>query len=168
MKKLLILLLLCLPLTVRAQAAEFTAPGVPEAGAQYMPQKQDSFGSALHSMLQKVLQELRPNLREAARSALGVFAGVLAVSVLGPVQEKNNLGMRMVLTLAVSAALLGSAHAMIRLGTRTVEEMSDYGRLLLPVMAAALAAQGGLTASAALYTGTAVFDAVLGLSLIHI
>ena len=161
MKKLLILLLLCLPLTVRAQAAEFTAPGVPEAGAQYMPQEQDSFGSALHSMLQKVLQELRPNLREAARSALGVFAGVLAVSVLGPVQEKNNLGMRMVLTLAVSAALLGNAHAMIRLGTRTVEEMSDYGRLLLPVMAAALAAQGGLTASAALYTGTAVFDAVL-------
>ena len=98
-----------LRLTVRAQAAEFTAPGVPEAGAQYMPQEQDSFGSALHSMLQKVLQELRPNLREAARSALGVFAGVLAVSVLGPVQEKNNLGMRMVLTLAVSAALLGSA-----------------------------------------------------------
>ena len=39
--------------------------------------------------------------------------------------------------------------------------MSDYGRLLLPVLAAAVAAQGGVTTSAALYTGTAVFDAIL-------
>jgi stage III sporulation protein AE len=33
--------------------------------------------------------------------------------------------------------------------------------MLLPVMTAAMAAQGGVTGSAALYTGTAIFDAVL-------
>ena len=39
--------------------------------------------------------------------------------------------------------------------------MSEYGKMLLPVMTSALAAQGGVTASAAIYAGTVVFDAVL-------
>jgi stage III sporulation protein AE len=43
-----------------------------------------------------------------------------------------------------------------------VSELSDYGKLLLPVMTAAMAAQGGVSTSAALYMGTAIFDAVLG------
>jgi len=44
----------------------------------------------------------------------------------------------------------------------TVSELSDYGKMLLPVMAGAHAAQGGVTASAALYAGTMIFDALLG------
>jgi stage III sporulation protein AE len=47
------------------------------------------------------------------------------------------------------------------LGVDTVREISEYGRLLLPVMTASMAAQGGVTTSAALYAGTAFFDALL-------
>ena len=53
------------------------------------------------------------------------------------------------------------SNALIRLGVETVEELCEYGKLLLPVMTAAMAAQGGVTASAALYTGTALFNSLL-------
>lgn len=42
-----------------------------------------------------------------------------------------------------------------------MEELTEYGRLLLPVMTSAMAAQGGVTAATALYAGTAVFTALL-------
>ena len=39
--------------------------------------------------------------------------------------------------------------------------MSEYSKLLLPVMTAAVAAQGGTSTSTALYTGTVFFDSLL-------
>ena len=62
---------------------------------------------------------------------------------------------------AVATMLLESTHSLIRLGMETVQELSQYGKLLLPVMTAALAAQGGVGTGTTLYGGTAVFDAVL-------
>ena len=61
----------------------------------------------------------------------------------------------------LAAGLLLSANSLIRLGSQTVTEISEYGKLLLPVMTAAMAAQGGAASSTALYAGTAVFDSVL-------
>ena len=62
---------------------------------------------------------------------------------------------------AIAAGLLLSVNSLIRLGSQTVTEISEYGKLLLPVMTAAMAAQGGAASSTALYAGTAVFDSVL-------
>lgn len=61
----------------------------------------------------------------------------------------------------MASILLTSANSMIHLGAETVTSLSEYGKLLLPVMTAALAAQGGTTASAALYVGTTAFDMLL-------
>jgi stage III sporulation protein AE len=52
--------------------------------------------------------------------------------------------------------------SLIRLASVTVEEICAYGKLLCPVMTTALAAQGAVTSSSALYMGTTVFTAVLG------
>jgi stage III sporulation protein AE len=51
---------------------------------------------------------------------------------------------------------------LIGAGAETVAKISDYGKLLLPVMTAAMAAQGGVTGATVLYSGTALFDALLG------
>jgi len=158
---LLIALLILLPVPVQADAVEYTAPTVPQEGAAYMPQERTSFGSALWELAGKVLAELRPDLRAAASSCLGVFAGVLAASILALIPGDTKRAVQMTLTLAVSAALLGTTQTMVRLGADTVREMSDYGKLLFPVMTAAMAAQGGVSASAALYTGTTIFDTLL-------
>ena len=64
-------------------------------------------------------------------------------------------------TAALAAALLKNAESLIRLASDTIVRLSEYGKLLLPVMTAALAGQGGTAASAALYAGTAAFDLLL-------
>ena len=56
---------------------------------------------------------------------------------------------------------MSASGSLINLASDTVIQVSDYGRLLLPALMAALAAQGGITASSALYAGTALFDSVL-------
>ena len=63
---------------------------------------------------------------------------------------------------AISASLLLSTQSMIGLAADTVQQISEYGKLLLPVMTGAMAAQGNLTTSAALYGGTAAFASLLG------
>ena len=54
---------------------------------------------------------------------------------------------------------------MIGLGVSTVRSLSDYGKLLLPIMTAAMAAGGGVTGATALYAGTALFDMLLGVAI---
>jgi stage III sporulation protein AE len=63
--------------------------------------------------------------------------------------------------LGIGTVLLECANSMIQLGIHTTEELSAYGKLLLPVMTSALAAQGGITSSTALYAGTAFFNTIL-------
>jgi stage III sporulation protein AE len=65
--------------------------------------------------------------------------------------------------LAVAGLLLGTTNTLVHQASQTVQQISDYGKLLLPVMTAASAALGGMTSSAALYTGTAFFDTLLGM-----
>ena len=67
----------------------------------------------------------------------------------------------MIGTIGVAMILLQPTKSMIQLGVETVQEISQYGKLLLPVMTGALAAQGAVTKSGALYMATAFFDALL-------
>lgn len=153
----IILYLLALPVS----AAEFTAPEVPDSGVKLMPET-ENFGEGLWEMLRSALQTLHPYLAEASKVSLSVIAAVMMLSLIKTFSEPVKKTAELAGTTAVAAILLLSANSMIRLGADTVLEMSEYGKLLLPVMAASMAAQGGITSSAALYTGTAAFNALLG------
>ena len=161
MKKLVWILLLIFCLAPQASAMELTAPQVPEAAAERMPENTESFGEGLWELVRSALAKLRPDLREGCQVSLSVIAAVLLASLLrtfpGSVQVIANLAG----TVVIAVTLMLSTNSMIRLGTQTVQQLSDYGKLLYPVMTSALAAQGGITTSAALYAGTALFDAVL-------
>ncbi len=161
MTKFMLTLLLIFSLATPASALEITAPEVPKSGEEYMPEKTDSFGDGFFELLQSVLLHLRPDLAEASQVCLSVAAAVMIVSVLRTFSGGIKMAADMAGTTAIAAVLLLNTNSMIRLGAETVAELSEYGKLLYPVMAAAMAAQGGVTASAALYTGTAIFDAVL-------
>lgn len=161
MKKLILAVLIILSLAIPVSATEITAPEVPDSGAELMPEQTESFGDALLEMLRNAIARIRPDLAEASRVSLAVIAAVMMVSLLqtfsGSVKSVADLAG----TTVIAAVLLLNANSLIRLGAETVTEISEYGKLLLPVMTAAMTAQGGVTASAALYTGTAVFDTVL-------
>ncbi len=161
MKHMVLMILLLLVLTQPAAAMELTAPEVPEAGAALMPEDTTSFGSALAELLQRGLYAVSPELRSAVRISVAVVAAVLMVAILDTASGSHKATLEFGGTVALAVILLSNANAMIRLGADTVVEISEYGKLLLPVMTAAMAAQGGVTASAALYTGTALFNAFL-------
>lgn len=61
----------------------------------------------------------------------------------------------------VCVLLLRSSDILIHSASDTITQISSYAQLLLPVITASSAAQGNITSSAALYTGTAFFDAIL-------
>ena len=136
-------------------------PEVTGYAKDYMPEATADFGRALWELAGKAIGALRPDLGEAARICLGLAATVLMISLLQGMWEGTKKTATLAGTAAIAASLLLSTNSMIVLGSETVRNICDYGKLLLPVMTAAMAAQGAGTASAALYTGSALFIAVL-------
>ena len=161
MRKAAIFVVLIIILAVPVKALDLSAPIVPPSGADRMPSQTQNFGEAVMEILGDALSYFRPDLREAALSCAGVLAGCVALSMLSSFPGHRKGVTEVVGTLITAGILLRATHSLIALGGDTVAEISEYGKLLLPVMAAALAAQGGVTSAAAIYTGTAAFDALL-------
>lgn len=140
---------------------QFTPPQVPQSGAELMPADTASFGEGLWQLLRDALAGLNPDLSEAAGVCLGILAVVLLISVLKLFPGAAEKTADFVGAVGICTLLLKSSNSLISLSVNTIADISQYGRLLLPVMTSALAAQGSVTASTALYAGTAFFDTVL-------
>ena len=161
MNKLILMILLILQLAIPVSAMEFSPPPVPDSGADVMPLDTASFADGLWDLLKKAILRIRPDLKEAVNAGICVISACIIVSLLDSTASDASTLVTLTGTLCVSTILVMGANTMIRLGAQTVTEISEYGRLLLPVMTAALAAQGGMTSSATLYTGTALFDMIM-------
>ena len=139
---------------------EFSAPSPPESAVEYLPKEADSFGEGLWNVLSAAVEAIYPALHEGVRCCLRALCAVLLISVAGQFSSKK-AALELAGVAAVAAILLEPSAELMELGVETAQELRSYGNLLLPVMASALAATGGVTTSSALYVGTAVFDAVL-------
>lgn len=159
--KVVILMLLILTLPLHAEAEEFVAPTVPQSAAQWMPDATDSFGDGLWELLRKGIAALGPELREGGKVSLAAFAAGLLVSLLKALGGRAGAMAELAGSVTVGYTLLASSRSLIRLGAETIRELSEYGKLLLPVMTGAMACQGAVGTSTALYAGTALFDALL-------
>lgn len=128
-----------------------------------MPEEPESFEEGLISILREAGVLIRPSIHSAAENCLCLvgISMLLAVVKLMPGAPERVLELTGILCTA--SILLGPSGSMIRLGAQTVKELSEYGKLLFPVLTAALAAQGGSATSAAIYAGTLAFDAVLSM-----
>lgn len=154
-------IVLVLALAIPVSAVEFTAPEVPESGRELMPERPETFGQGLMGVLKDGLKLIRPDISQAMKTCVSVIAAALLVSILQSFSGNTKNICDLVGTVGVAGILLLSTDSLIRLGTQTVTELSEYGKLLLPVMTGAMAAQGGITTSAALYTATAIFNSFL-------
>ncbi len=144
------------------EAMDFAAPQAPRAAQKYLPKEAESFGQGLWNVLRLSAKVIAPEFAEAVSVCVRCFAGVLLVGLVGECSSgvpRAALGLASVAGVAV--LLLEPSAALLDMGVDLVKELRDYGNLLLPVMAGAMAAQGGVTTGASLYVGTAVFDAVL-------
>lgn len=161
MKKLLIILLLLPGLTIPVQAEELVAPSAPGSVQDLMPPDTQSFGEGLWYVIKTAGQKLQPEITAGCAICLSVLAVMILMSVLNGLSVHNKRVTELAGTIAVGCLLLGSANTLITDAVNTVTELSEYGKLLLPVMTTALAAQGGISGSGALYAATAMFDALL-------
>lgn len=162
MRKLVILAAVLFSFALRAEAMDFTAPAAPDSVAQMVPEEADSFAQGLWNVVRAAIESMDGSLHEAGRACVGVGASVLLCAMARQAAPKMSVkSIDLACTAAVAGTLLSPSASLISLGTQTVESMSEYGKLLLPVMTGAMAAQGGTTSSAALYAGTAFFDSVL-------
>ena len=106
-------------------------------------------------------------LRTGLPQAAAACARVLAAAILCALFRAGDEGLRtptadILGAVAIASLLLQPTDALIQSGLETVQAISDYGKLLLPVMSAALVASGGTTTASALYiAGTAMFDSLL-------
>ena len=161
MKRIVMLAVLVALLAVPVKAADLTAPEAPESARPLMPAETESFSEGLWQILTRALTDLRPEVGEAAKLCLGVVAVCMIASVVTRLPGSRESVSELAACLGVGLMLLSSSNTMIRLASDAVTELSEYGKLLLPVLTGALAAQGAAGTAAALYGGTAAFDGLL-------
>lgn len=148
---------------------EFDAPIPTAEAAKYLPEEADSFPEGLWNVLREGMKVLSPSFSEGMRCCLRVLCVLLLtglVSTLAPGISAKTVELASVA--AVAALLLEPSASLIGLGLETAESIREYGKLLLPVLASAVAARGGISSASALYVGTAVFDTVLSTLVSHL
>lgn len=161
MKRLVMIMLLIFLVAMPARALDITAPTVSGEAEDLMPGEVNSFGSDLWTLVKRAIKTVEPEIGSAAALCLSITAVAMLTGILGTMPGKSAFSVELAGIIAVAILLMSETKSLIQYAADTVEELSQYGRLLLPVMTAGLAAQGGITSSTALYTGTALFDAVL-------
>jgi stage III sporulation protein AE len=161
MKKLCIVLLAVIIMAVPASALDIEPPDVPDSGEYYMPPETESFGEGLWYVITMGVKEFLPEIYQAAGGCLSVFAVMLLASVLHHFPGVPEHPLDLAATIFVGIILLKPAHTLIQLGVETVVELGEYGKLLVPVLTGALAAQGGVTSAGALFAATTFFSTLL-------
>lgn len=154
-------LIMVLLLTVPVSAMDLTAPPAPESAEDFMPAETESFSDGLIGIIKEAISRIYPQIAEAAKLCLALVAVTLLLSLLQNASNGSTNVTAIVGAITISILLLEPANTMIHLGIATVREISEYGKLLIPVMTASLAAQGGVSTSAALNTGTIFFISLL-------
>ena len=161
MMKILIGVCLMFSMCVQASAAEFTPPVVPDVAEEIMPKKTETFGDALQELLQNSVELILPEVRSAKRICAGILFSCMLCSLVSSITEQAKASVTVAGAISIAAMMFENTNAMIRYASETLMDICEYGKLLCPVMTSALAAQGGITTSAVLYTGTTIFITVL-------
>jgi len=161
MKKCILIVVLLPFLLIPVAAMEFTAPAAPETATPYMPEDQETFAQGLLYILKTAILKFRPELSKVTGMCLSLICAILFISMLNSLSQNVTSSIRLIGAVVIGILLLSPTNSIIKLGTNTVTQLSEYGKLLIPVMTAAAAAQGGTTSSAVLYTATVFFDTLL-------
>jgi len=133
MNKILIFLIVMSLLVVPVSAMDFTAPDAPEAAQEYMPDETENFGEGVKYILRSALELVEPSFFEALRTCVSVLVCGILVGVLSELSGRRDSTIIMAGSAVTGLVLFQPTNSLIHLGTETVEQISQYGKLLLPV-----------------------------------
>ena len=146
---------------LQVQTAQEALPGEAAGLMEGLsPTGRFSFGEELLRIVQRVLAGggiVRPAVRICAR-LLGICLAAAVVCAFSQSAENTAV---LAGTLGIVLLCTGNLSTLMGLAKETVSEISEYMKLLLPVLTAAAAASGAAASSAALYTGSAAFLSIL-------
>ena len=151
-------------MAVPVAAEEWTAPDVTGAAGELLPTESGGFGADLWYIVRTALGKVLPSLRQCMTVCLAMVAMLLLLSVIRGFAGQAKAAAQLCAVVVLSCLLLGNTGSMMDLASQTIAALSDYIKLLLPVLAGALAAQGGSATSTALYTITAGLDALVSVA----
>ena len=157
MKRFIIFALLLFITVTPVYAMEYEPPVVPDSGEEYMPAEPESFGEGLWFVIKSAFADVLPEIRRTSSTCLTIFAIMLIVSIVDGFAGASSNVVHLASSIMIGLVLLEPTNTMILLGSDAITEMWDYGKLLIPVLTGALAAQGGVSSSSALYMITVVF-----------
>ena len=126
------------------------------------PTGSPDFGKTLLRLLSKGISGSEGTIRTALRSGgLMIGTAVLCACAGSLGTGLSDRAAVMAGALAITAVCTGDLSAMLGLAAQTTEKVESFTKLLLPVMASALAASGGAVSGGALYAGSMLFFSVL-------
>ncbi len=161
MKKIFLVVCMVFTLAVPASAQDYTVPEPPKDAVGLLPADRDTFAEGLWYVIKSALAMAQPQLARSGRLSLSLIAVTMLIGIVRSWDGAGKDAVTLAGVVAVSGLMLQPAGTQITAAMDTITQLSDYGKLLLPVMTAALAAQGGTITSATLYTATVAFDALL-------
>ena len=137
-----------------------------EETKQYLPEisgaTSETFTKSLWQLVTDTVSGLGSYWRETLRT-VGALLAVLALCAVLSNFESGRLTPVCTMggTLALTLICAGNLNAMIGLAADTLQKITDFSSLLLPVLCSACAASGGITSAGALYAGSSFFMSVL-------
>lgn len=161
MKRIVFILILLVLWIMPVSAISLEAPDPPPDALESMPATQTGFAEDLWYVIRSAMETVTPQITSGMKLCLSVIVVVMMTSVFSVFPSSDQSLTDLCGGVIIATMILSEAGAMIRMAAQTITDLSSYAKLLLPVIAAAVAAQGGLTSSAALYAGTAIFNSVL-------
>lgn len=147
--------------TTPVAALALTAPEPPPEAQELMQAEQNSFAGDLWNILKQSVYKLSPEILSAAKQSISVIVVVMITALFHHLPSDSGHTIELAGCIGIGILLFGSAGSVILSTSNAITELSDYGKLLIPVMATATAAHGGVSTATAVYIGTAVFDIVL-------
>lgn len=161
MRKIVFIIVILSIIAFPVMAEDITAPPAPDDAEIYMPSEPQTFSEGILYIVRKAIVAAEPELAEAGK----LCASVIAVAILCAITQQFSGNLKqtsdLVATILIAILLIMPTNALITLGRRTIENLNEYGKLFIPVMTTAMAAQGAVSTSAALYAATTAFTALL-------
>ena len=133
-----------------------------EMMAEFAPEKQNDFLQGVISIFRSAVSRSGEKLKEAIKVMLRILLIVVLCGVVDSFSdEKGKHAVCMTGVIAIAATCVSSLHTMIGLGKATMDEISTFSEVLLPVMVSAATASGSLTGAGVTYTLAVAFSGLL-------
>ncbi len=168
MRRILIIIAILFIFPVSVSATEYTAPSAPSDAQQYIPPETDDFVEGLWFVIKKATDIIQPEISGVAKQCGTLIICAVILSVFQLIGDNRLRIVEIIGVITAGLILTDSSQTLIQLGSDTASDLTDYGMLLVPVMTSALAAQGGITSSAALYTATTIFSTIMMKAIVKI